>query len=404
MKSTKFLASALVCSAVIGPIACGGQEASTDDLALGDDNGSIDPGSDGSPSGGETLNGGTKTLTGDQVNAIKNAECSGYTGEAEPAPAILQFVVDVSGSMRAAAPGGGGSKWDVTRAALLRAIDDLPASMAVGLQLFPTAEPPGTCVDGSGSLAIDQLGPAGSAHRTALEDRISRANLYNSTPTHDAYQFAIEQSLKPYGGEGKKFMLVITDGAPTLALGCEGNAMDEVETAPIVAEVTAAAAAGIGTFVVGSPGSERSMADNDMRPWLSAAAREGGTPRPGCSDSGPTYCHFDMSAEPNFAQALADGLRNITGSVSNPCSFDVPSDAPNGTTIDAKETHIIVESSSGAALIVRDDTGDCTEGWKLAANGQIELCQATCDRVKGDTSARVTLSFGCAAGEIPGIE
>jgi hypothetical protein len=411
MKARSFVSAGLLCCLVVGPIACGGNpdDSNSDDLAVdGDADGNTgdDFGTDtGGGSGQEQLDGGTKDLTGDQVDAIKNAQCSGYNGEAEPAPAILQFVVDVSLSMQERAPGGGGSKWDVTRRALLDAIDGLPASMAVGLQLFPTAESDSACVTDDGRVAIDQLGPAGSAHRNALAQMINGANLYIGTPTHDAYHIALEESLKPYGGEGKKFMLLITDGAPTQSINCSGLDSNGVPTEPIVDEIRGASGEGVGTFIIGSPGSEASMTGEDMRPWLSEAAREGGTAQANCSDTGPTYCHFDMSAEPNFAGALTDGLREITGSVSNPCSFEIPSDAPTGTTIDPNKTNVIIEWSSGsAALIIRDDQGDCSEGWRVASNGQLELCGGTCDRIKGDASARVTLSFGCASGEIPDFE
>lgn len=403
----RVLSIAFFSALAIAPVACGGDPPAADDLDVGDGDGDgsgDDLGTDGGTPGGPPLDGGTKELTPQQVDQIKNAECSGYNGEAEPAPAILEFIVDVSGSMRDPAPGGGGSKWDVTRAALLDALDGLSASMAVGLQLFPTAEPGPMCVESVGTVGIEQLGAPGSAHRRDLADRINRAPLYNCTPTHDGYRFALTQSLEPYAGEGKKFMLLITDGAPTLSLDCMGDGRTAEPTDPIVAEIAQAHGNGIGTFVVGSPGSERSTDGDDMRPWLSAAAREGGTPRADCSDSGPTFCHFDMSAETDFATALTEGLRDITGSVSNPCSFEIPSDAPSGT-IDASKTNVIIEWGSAAPeLVIRDDQGDCSEGWRVADNGQLELCGATCDRIKNDAAARVTLSFGCMSGEVPEFE
>src|SRR5262245_16353202 len=51
--------------------------------------------------------------------------CAGESAGAEIAPAVLQLVVDTSGSMDDDAPGARSSKWDVTRNAVLAAIDGM---------------------------------------------------------------------------------------------------------------------------------------------------------------------------------------------------------------------------------------------------------------------------------------
>jgi hypothetical protein len=61
----------------------------------------------------------------------------------------------------------------------------------------------------------------------------------------------------------------------------------------------------------------------------------------------------------------------------------------------------MVSSPDGTELILPDNQGDCSEGWQLNAENQIVLCEATCNRVQADVSARVELLFGCASGEIP---
>jgi hypothetical protein len=50
---------------------------------------------------------------------------------------------------------------------------------------------------------------------------------------------------------------------------------------------------------------------------------------------------------------------------------------------------------------LRDDNGDCSEGWQLDSDQQIILCGATCERVQNDMQAHVELLFGCASGEVP---
>ena len=54
----------------------------------------------------------------------------------------------------------------------------------------------------------------------------------------------------------------------------------------------------------------------------------------------------------------------------------------------------------GATLALQDDKGDCGEGWRFNASGQVELCPATCEKIKGDASARVQLMFGCTVDQV----
>src|SRR5688572_9440293 len=107
----------------------------------------------------------------------------------------------------------------------------------------------------------------------------------------------------PYTASGnQKFMLLITDGAPTMSEGCNGGDGDngqvqDMPTEPIIAEIAGAYAQGIRTFLIGSPGSEESAEETggDMRPWLSRAAVESGTDEAGCAVDGPNFCHMDMT-------------------------------------------------------------------------------------------------------------
>lgn len=399
----------LVGAVVAGPTACGG---SSDDEGLAVDG--LNPGDDlvapgGPPPEEQQQDGGKVDLTPDDLEAIENAACTGWTGEGESVPAILELVVDVSRSMRDPSPGSanGMNKWDVTSEALLSAIDSLPNSIAVGLLLYPNASNRGgselSCIDTDEMVPIGQLGPAGAAQRMALSEAINDANVDQYTPTHDAYEYALTNGLAPYQGEGEKFMLLITDGAPTQSLGCGQTNTDGVPTDPIVQSVQAAADGGVKTFIIGSPGSEASSTGEDMRPWLSHAATLGGTAKDGCSDSGPTYCHFDMTAEANFSQALVEGLGKIAGQVVAECTYDFPTPPP-GESINPYATSVIVRWSDGTAtLLVRDDKDPeaCTEGWRLDPAGQIELCGSSCDQVKADKGATISLSFGCAPDDIP---
>ncbi|HEV8246566.1 MAG TPA: vWA domain-containing protein, partial [Polyangiaceae bacterium] len=334
--------------------------------------------------------------------------------EGEELPAVLQLVVDVSGSMDDPAPGAdnGDSKWDVTRKALRNAIDAMPDSVSVGVLYYPNRDvsdstdprPVDRCVNVDAMIPIDMLGPQGDPQRDQIDQSLDDANTGDLTPTHDAYRYALQESLIPYMTSARKFMLLITDGEPTMRLECIGqtgnNVMDQ-PTQPIIDEIAGAFAQDIRTFLIGSPGSQESSESmTDMRPWLSRAAIEGGTAPDGCMENGPDYCHLDMTQEPDFAQALTDGLASIVGQVVDSCTFVMPP-PPDGQTIDPNLTNLIINWGSGdSSLILPDDVGDCTEGWQFNDKGEVVLCSATCDDVKADSGATVQLTFGCSTGDI----
>ena len=53
--------------------------------------------------------------------------------------------------------------------------------------------------------------------------------------------------------------------------------------------------------------------------------------------------------------------------------------------------------SADNALVVRDDVGDCSQGWQLTADKEILLCPDTCNQVKSDANAKVNVVFGCGS-------
>jgi hypothetical protein len=367
------------------------------------------------PGGGAA--GSTPSLDQDGgLEALRHMACAGQTAKTEPLPAVLMLVVDTSGSMDNPAPGGGGSKWTVTREALRTAIGALPASTGVGVLYFPNmntnpstpngdpTDPPrplSACVDANAMIPIDLLGPPGSAHRTRVTNSLDNVNgPQGGTPTDDAFRTArppIETTTLP----GPRFVVLITDGQPTFLAGCvgTGNVDDAVDPNPIIADVTAAKAAGVSTFVIGSPGSEQitnvPQYTNNTRKWLSLAASSGGTAAPGCVDDGPNYCHFDMSQSPNFADALRGALAKIVGTIVS-CEYPLPI-PPNNQTLDLSKVNVVFTPSGGKpALITQSSEANCTTGWRYTAdNAHVELCSQTCDQVKADPDPTLDVWFGC---------
>lgn len=369
----------------------------------------VGAGSGGGSSIPSVYDGGSVIITEEELEDIRNDQCAGWESEGEELTSVIELVIDVSSSMNQAAPGNRGqTKWDVTREALLEAIvgangPGLPASVAVGLLFYPNMEAtinrtPGTvnqCVNTGAMVPIEVLGGPNAAHRQSLGNAIRDVQLRQSTPTHDAYRYALDNGLLPTRLPGEKFMLLITDGAPTLLQGCtnESGNLNAVNPQPIVQEITRAAEERVRTFLIGSPGSESN------RTWMSTAAVIGGTAPAGCNVNGPDYCHMDMTSAPDFSAALRAGLARVAGAVA-PCRYTF-AEPPTGMAVDREKINVVLSSSRGRVLVVRDDIGDCTEGWQLTDNDEILLCPDSCDQVQSEGGVVVDVIFGCESRILP---
>jgi hypothetical protein len=317
--------------------------------------------------------------------------CAGESAGAEVAPAVLQLLVDTSGSMDQNAPGGRGSKWTVTRSAMLDAIDGMPADTTLGVVFYPNVpnnnQP---CIDRRAAVGLAPLAATGSRQRQQVRSAFQRQNPQGGTPTHDAYRYALGQ-VGATAAAGSRFVVLITDGIPTYSLGCVGTGQqdDAVDPGPLVTEAGSALSEGIRTFVIGSPGSE------SARESLSRMAEAGGTARDGCSHSGPNYCHFDMTQERDLAAGLATTLKAITG-LALSCRYDIPQ-PPNGSLLDPGKVNVLFTPQGGAEELILQSPGQsCSDGWQYSAgSSQIQLCGPTCDRVRSSNGG-LTLEFGCA--------
>jgi hypothetical protein len=386
-----------------GAGAASGASGTAGALGTGADGNGIDLGG-----GGTAGKGKSGALEDGGLEDLREAACAGWQAEPEPLAVVLQLVVDNSGSMLRAAPGTTDSKWEVTREALREALSALPGSTSVGVLYYPnratsssrSARPASACVATDDLVPISALGAPTSAHRALIDDSLDAAdpNENGGTPTHDAYNVALE-SLGASQAIGTRYMLLITDGQPTFSENCvgTGRVANPVDEAPIVAAIASARDAGIRTFVIGSPGSEENAATMaDARPWLSRAAEAGDTQGAECAHAGPNFCHFDMTQEPDFGAALRAALAKIAGSIVS-CDYELPAPPP-GETLERGNVNVVHTAGSGTmALIPQSTTAECTEGWQYSPDQRrVVLCDATCQRVQADPEARLELLFGCA--------
>ena len=125
-----------------------------------------------------------------------------------------------------------------------------------------------TCVTTSAAIPVAPLGAASAntAQRAAIAQGLSSALPAGGTPTQDAYDGPLPSGVLPAVqtyGFFTPFMVLITDGQPTIAAGCEGTGAEcsPVPTAPIIADIATAFAGSpttplVKTFIIGSPGSD----------------------------------------------------------------------------------------------------------------------------------------------------
>lgn len=358
--------------------------------------------------------GGEIPITAENYQKVVENSCNLEVNEPETVPAKIEMVVDVSSSMTQTASGSTRNKWLETRDAIVNAFvgaagsdGGLPATVSVGLLFYPnintspktTPSDISTCVKVDAMIPMKALGgnEAGS-QRSVLRDALNGIQLGpQGTPTYDALRYGAEVGLleggKSLGGE--PYVVLITDGMPTLSADCSNpqGRVSDVDPQPIVDLVSELYSAhGVKTYLIGSPGSENG------REWMSHAAVLGHTAPAGCDEAGPNWCHMDLTSQPDFGQALLEGLQTIAGEVVS-CNYDVYATGVDGTTtVDPMLTTVVAKYGDGTrALINRDDTPNgCTTGWYLdSAKKQVVLCAETCAKVQGDAKAGITVSYGC---------
>jgi hypothetical protein len=352
------------------------------------------------PSAGQGNEGGADGEAGGP-SIGKGDACATASDTAVALPSVLQLVVDISGSMDWP-PGWepitpddskppGATKWEITRAALLDAVAELPADVAIGVNFYPdTGDSDDECLNNRVAVPIELLGAANSAVRRAWEIEVNDVEPNGATPTHGAYLFGLTQ-LAETDLPGSQFLLLLTDGTPTCNLACqcnEGNV--PVDSGPLIEEAGIALQSGVRTFVIGSPGSE------DTREVLSELASEGGTAKSDCDDEGPEFCHFDMTTEDDLGAGLTRALQEISQSVRS-CEYLIPA-PPMGETLDPNRVNVLYTSGGGdTETIGRDPSaGDCDSGWQYSEDGdRVVLCGETCARVRADVAGTVEVLFGC---------
>jgi hypothetical protein len=274
----------------------------------------------------------------------------------------MLLVIDMSGSMNDKPTATATqTKWDQMKLALSGTLKDQAKNIDFGLELFPYSGDAANPGVGDGSDPITSCNvPSGSnpniAIAVGIAPGLTHVNeeilpvLQNSTPAggtpttkalQQAYAYFADGGGK--GLNGSKWVLLATDGAPNcnLDLSCEkeactqnidckcGNGCDTalnccasstsnnygyicLDNEAVVSQITKLNAAGIKTFVVGIPGSEK------FTSTLNAMADAGGMPK----QNDPNGDRYYAVSAANSLQDLQQAFSTITTQLVKEC--DIP--------------------------------------------------------------------------------
>ena len=320
--------------------------------------------------------------------------CETASAFADPLPSTLLLQVDTSGSMNCAAtaascavgdptPAPDDSRYDVFLSVLSEALASLPDATRVGAMHYPVTF---SCARDE---ALVDVGPLATT-RAPIASALRAITPEGITPTRDAVTFALGR-LRASSADEARYLVLATDGAATVCLGCDAacswEAMDRDHAALVEDVRRAAADDGIRTFVIGVPGSA------SYRGVLSRMASAAGSARPGCSDAGPLYCHYDLT-DPSldFATALREVLGEIGESVLS-CEYTIPPN-PDGA-FDATKVNVrLVDDAGDTTTIPRDPSR--ADGWDYTDDGaRILLHGPACERAQSLRMGRIDVLFGC---------
>lgn len=123
----------------------------------------------------------------------------------------LMIVLDASGSMKEPASGGGGTRMDAAKASLTSVIDGLPADQQVGFRVFGAQisdeKDPAACTDSQ------LITPIQAGHADDLKNAVAATTPKGETPIG----FALQEAGKDLGSDGKRSIVLVSDGESTCA-------------------------------------------------------------------------------------------------------------------------------------------------------------------------------------------
>jgi len=307
-------------------------------------------------------------------DAAVEMSCGLQTFDLMRKPTDLFLVLDRSASMQkdsmgnTANPPTNPSKWAQVVPAVTQVVTQTATSIPWGMKTFP--EDGSECANATVTNKIDV--PVAPMNAAAMSAAIAATTPNgNGTPTSAAMDVAVSY-LQSLTDGNPKYILLATDGAPSCS-GTIGSLSKNTTKArtDAVASVSAAAAAGIHTFVIGV--ATTSSSDVTTLNNLAVAGLE---PR-----ADPTTRFYLASSQADLVTALA----TITGQISS-CTFPLNPVPPD-------PTNIAVKVSGSKAP--QDTTHQ--NGWDYTApdHSSVTVYGSWCDMIKTTASNMVEIVYGC---------
>ena len=362
--------------------------------AARDDGGAGTPLVPGEDGGGLVLDGGTPgddasftldTAGGGGVGGVGDA-CAATKSAAKLVPLDLYVMMDQSGSMSEKTPSGT-TKWDAIRNAVAAFLSD-PGSdgIGVGIGYFPI-ETGGFFSDDSCKIADYQKPEVEIATlpgvKAAIVSSLGKHGPSGGTPTGPALRGALTHANEwrvAHPGHTVAAVLA-TDGMPT---SCTPNKIPD-----IAADATAAAKAGVKSYVIGV------LADSD----ISAGAGKNLDTISTAGNGGPAFVIKSSSAD--VAKAFADAMKTIRGAALA-CEYEIPT----GVGADFKKVNVDVTIGGTPSTVPYVGSAAACDpakgGWyydvdpSAGTPKKILLCGGTCKPLQADASARIDIAVGCA--------
>lgn len=301
--------------------------------------------------------------------------CATHEHQAVSKPVNLYIMFDKSNSMA-------GNKWEAAKTGLAAFVSDEASSgIAVALRFFPR-DPDATPVCDQPAYSTPTVDfvalPGGAGSIMAAVDAEQPDGF--STPMYPALGGALLKGIeKAQNTPGEvSAVLLVTDGAPEGPASTCGGV--DPEAGQSIADLAAAGAAhnpSVRTFVVGLPGVDQSVAN------LVAAA--GGTEE------------AVLVGSTNVAEAFQNALALVRGSAL-PCSYELPQEVLDGE-VGLGFVNITVTPDGGEPETLPFDPDCKSGGWHYdvpQSPTAIELCAATCQRIRTDPGIGIRVLLGCA--------
>lgn len=391
MACTAAIAAAVACSA-------GGQQADSRGRPSGGESGTSGSSSGSSTSG--ATSGGTGTATGAgtsggidiDTDAGDGEQCNSLDIPFETQIPTVFVLVDRSGSMAER------GFWEPLRTAVLEVLNQLQTDVRFGFATFTGTAT--TCpleYESVGSIALDNYDAIAMAYNAQAPPEGK-----SETPTAAALQRTVE-TLQTFSEPGDKYILLVTDGEPDFC--DDGNEICRIaNTTRVIQE---AYTAGIGTLVLGLPGSDKGEVYNlALQDFANAGAGQPVSDHNNRIQYEWNQCITEGTppadvAEPLFSQtdgmtpyytpnvqdkaALVSAIGAAIAGVKS-CIFDL-----NGQLeVDLDRVNL------GKVYVDNTEIAyDTPDGWHMLSETQLELQGAACALLRDPNTMGIHFDFPC---------